>query len=151
MLLPALILKCDAEGVTKVAKGCGYSDDGAYLIKQHFSTIIARIYPGAYSNPPEIRCVKAFKSEALLRGFNYEEEIMLSEMSDRLGDIVKEMLDTVDEPTSEESGIGNVAPGYVFPCVIIEAIKRIATQAGKDWDIWGNDRPFMSRKSALLP
>ena len=142
MLLPALILKCDAEGVTKVAKGCGYSDDGTYLIKQHFSTIIARIYPGAYSNPPEKRCVKAFKSEALLRGFNYEEEVMLSEMSDRLGDIVKEMLDTVDEPTSEESGIGNVAPGYVFPCVIIEAIKRIATQAGKDWDIWGNDRPL---------
>ena len=52
-------------------------------------------------------------------------------MSDRLGDIVKEMLDTVDEPTSEESGIGNVAPGYVFPCVIIEAIKRMRLKLGK--------------------
>jgi len=52
------------------------------------------------------------------------------------------MLDTVDEPTSEESGVNNIAPGYVHPSDIIEAIKRIASQAGKDWDIWGNDRPL---------
>ena len=116
--------------MTKVAKGCGYSDDGAYLIKQHFSAIMARIHPGAYSNPPEKRCVKVFKSEALLR-LQYQEENAI-EMSDRLGDIVKEMLDTVDEPTSDEAGVGNVAPGYVHPSDVIEAIERIALKLGKN-------------------
>lgn len=142
MLLPALILKSDADGVAKVAKGCGYSDEGSYLIKQHFSSIIARIYPGAYANPPEKRCVKAFKSEALLRGFDFEEGKMLAEMEIRIGDIVKEMLDAVDEPTNEDSGTGSVSPGYIHPSDVIQAIERIAVQTGKDWNIWGNDRPL---------
>ena len=30
----------------------------------------------------------------------------------------------------------------MHPSDVIEAIKRIASQAGKEWDIWGNDRPL---------
>ena len=93
---------------------------------------------------------QGIKSEALLRGFDYQ-EVMLSEMSDRLGDIVKEMLDTVDEPTSDEAGVGNVAPGYVHPSDVIEAIKRIALKLGKNGTSGVTIDPYDVSQFALLP